>query len=208
MRGPEGPPVRPWNDHPLLTVRSATLRAGASLAATFCPVAAIAADGGPASLAEATRDRLPYLARPPGGSRVLLRRKRLPSTGTTCGCNLQTDRQGSEKGAVGTYGPIEWTSLPAVWGNGTKSVIGELLGGYMLIAYSFPLLSVFWSLLMFALLILWIFIVIWCFIDNFRRRDHHGVAKALWFLFIVFVPVIGVLAYIITRPSTEDVEVI
>jgi hypothetical protein len=39
------------------------------------------------------------------------------------------------------------------------------------------------------------------FIDNFRRKDHHGVAKALWFLFIVFVPVIGVLAYLITRPA-------
>ena len=62
----------------------------------------------------------------------------------------------------------------------------------MLLAYSFPLLSVFWSLLMFAGFILWIFIVVWCFIDNFPCRDHHGVAKALWFLFIVFVPVIGV----------------
>ncbi len=77
----------------------------------------------------------------------------------------------------------------------------------MLIAYSYPLLSVFWSLLMFALLVLWIIIVVWCFIDNFRRRDHHGVAKGLWFLFIVFVPVLGVLSYIITRPSTADVEV-
>jgi len=108
MRGPEGPPVRPWNDHPLLTVRSATLRAGASLAATFCPVAAIAADGGPASLAEATRDRLPYLARPPGGSRVLLRRKRLPSTGTTCGCNLQTGRDLKKE----RWGPMALSNGP------------------------------------------------------------------------------------------------
>ena len=59
-------------------------------------------------------------------------------------------------------------------------------------AYDYPLLGVFWSLLMFALLMLWIFIVIWAFIDNFRRTDHHGVAKALWFLFIVFVPIVGV----------------
>ena len=71
---------------------------------------------------------------------------------------------------------------------------------YVMLAYDFPLLGVFWSLFMFALFILWIFIVIWCFVDNFRRRDHHGLAKALWFLFIVFVPIIGVLAYIITRP--------
>jgi quinol-cytochrome oxidoreductase complex cytochrome b subunit len=70
-----------------------------------------------------------------------------------------------------------------------------------MLAYDYPLLSVFWSLLLFALFVLWIFIVVWVFIDNFRRRDHSGWAKALWTLFIVFVPVIGVLAYIIARPA-------
>ena len=58
----------------------------------------------------------------------------------------------------------------------------------MLLAYDYPLLGVFWSLLIFSLFVLWIFIVIWCFIDDFRRRDHGGLAKALWFLFIVFIP--------------------
>ncbi len=71
-------------------------------------------------------------------------------------------------------------------------------------AYDYPLLSVFWSLLMFSLLVLWIFIVVWCFIDNFRRRDHHGFAKAIWFLVLVFIPVIGVFAYIVTRPAEVD----
>ena len=70
----------------------------------------------------------------------------------------------------------------------------------MILAYDYPLLGVFWSLVMFAMFVLWIFIVVFVFIDNFRRTDHHGVAKGLWFLFIVFVPVIGVLAYLITRP--------
>ena len=74
-------------------------------------------------------------------------------------------------------------------------------------AYDYPLLSVFWSILWFALFVLWIFIVIWVFIDNFRRTDHSGWAKALWFLFIVFVPVIGVLAYIIARPADPYVVV-
>ena len=71
-------------------------------------------------------------------------------------------------------------------------------------AYDYPLLGVFWSLFLFAMLFLWIFIVIWVFVDNFRRRDHSGWAKALWFLFIVFVPVIGVLAYMVTRPPEMD----
>ena len=77
----------------------------------------------------------------------------------------------------------------------------------MILAYDYPLLGVFWSLFMFAMFVLWIFIVVFVFIDNFRRTDHHGVAKGLWFLFIVFVPVIGVLAYLITRPAEPVVVV-
>jgi len=69
-----------------------------------------------------------------------------------------------------------------------------------MLAYDYPLLSAFWTILIFALWVLWIFIVIWCFIDNFQRTDHGGWAKGLWFLFIVFVPIIGVLSYIVTRP--------
>jgi phage shock protein PspC (stress-responsive transcriptional regulator) len=79
---------------------------------------------------------------------------------------------------------------------------------YHVLAYDFPLLGVIWSLFVLAMFFLWVFIVIWCFIDNFRRTDHHGGAKALWFLFIVFVPVIGVLAYIITRPADPMVVVV
>jgi len=75
-----------------------------------------------------------------------------------------------------------------------------------MLAYDFPLLGVFWSLLEFAVLVIWIIIVIRVFIDNFERRDHGGFAKAMWTLFIVFVPVIGVIAYIITRP--REVEVV
>jgi quinol-cytochrome oxidoreductase complex cytochrome b subunit len=74
-------------------------------------------------------------------------------------------------------------------------------------AYDYPLLGVFWSLFLLMLMVLWIFIVIWVFIDNFRRSDHSGWAKALWFLFIVFVPVIGVLAYLVTRPADPYVIV-
>jgi ABC-type multidrug transport system permease subunit len=69
-----------------------------------------------------------------------------------------------------------------------------------MLAYDYPLLSVFWSILWFALVVLWIFTVIWAFIDNFRRTDHGGWAKALWFLFIVFMPILGVFVYLLARP--------
>ena len=41
-------------------------------------------------------------------------------------------------------------------------------------AYTWPLLDLFWTFLMFAGIVLLLFFVIWCFIDNFRRRDHRG----------------------------------
>ena len=41
--------------------------------------------------------------------------------------------------------------------------------------------------------------------DNFRRRDHSGWAKALWTIAIIFVPILGVFFYLIARP--RDLEV-
>jgi hypothetical protein len=68
-------------------------------------------------------------------------------------------------------------------------------------AYDFPLLSVFWALLMFSLMIMVIFTVIYAFIDNFRRPDHSGWAKAGWALLIVILPFIGTLIYLVARPA-------
>jgi Phospholipase_D-nuclease N-terminal len=74
------------------------------------------------------------------------------------------------------------------------------------LAYDYPILGVFWTLLMFFFFLLYVFIVIWCFVDNFRRRDHGAVAKTLWFLFLVFLPVIGVVAYLLSRPVAVELE--
>jgi len=73
-----------------------------------------------------------------------------------------------------------------------------------MLAYDYPLLGIFWTMMMFFIWAAWIFVVVWVFIDNFRRRDRSGGAKALWTLLIIFVPVIGVLAYMIARPSSLD----
>jgi cbb3-type cytochrome oxidase subunit 3 len=51
----------------------------------------------------------------------------------------------------------------------------------------------------FFLWIIWIWILIVVFIDIFRSRDLSGWAKALWFLFVLFIPLIGVLVYLIAR---------
>ena len=64
---------------------------------------------------------------------------------------------------------------------------------------SYPLLNVFWSIFIFFLWVLWIWILIWIFIDIFRSRDLSGWAKALWFLFVLFIPLVGILVYLIAR---------
>ena len=49
-----------------------------------------------------------------------------------------------------------------------------------------------------------IFVVIYAFIDNFRRSDHSGVAKAGWALLIIVFPLLGALIYILTRPEMSN----
>jgi hypothetical protein len=74
-----------------------------------------------------------------------------------------------------------------------------------MLAYTYPLLGVFWTITMFFLWAAWIYVVIWVFMDNFRRHDHSGWAKALWTIAIIFVPILGVFFYLIARP--RDLEV-
>jgi type VI protein secretion system component VasK len=64
---------------------------------------------------------------------------------------------------------------------------------------SYPLLNLFWTMFEFFLWVIWIWILIWVFIDIFRSSDLSGWAKALWFLFVLLIPLIGVLVYLIAR---------
>ncbi len=73
-----------------------------------------------------------------------------------------------------------------------------------MLAYDFPLLGVFWSLLMLFMFVMIGFVVVYTFIDNFRRTDHSGLAKASWALVIVVFPLLGSIVYIITRPEMTD----
>ena len=66
-------------------------------------------------------------------------------------------------------------------------------------SYSYPLLGVFWTIFEIFLWVIWIWILIWVFIDIFRSQDLSGWGKALWFLFVLFIPLIGVLVYLIAR---------
>ncbi len=68
-----------------------------------------------------------------------------------------------------------------------------------MLGYTYPLLSIFWSLLMFAAVVILIFVIIYALIDNFSRRDHSGWAKAGWCVLIVFLPFLETLIYYVNR---------
>ena len=66
-------------------------------------------------------------------------------------------------------------------------------------AYDYPLGGVFLSMLYFFLFFIWIWILITVFVDIFRSRDLNGWIKALWCIFVIIVPFLGVFIYLIAR---------
>ena len=66
-------------------------------------------------------------------------------------------------------------------------------------SYSYPLLGAFWTIFEIFLWVIWFWILITIIIDIFRSHDLSGWVKALWFVFILFLPLIGVLVYLIAR---------
>ena len=68
-----------------------------------------------------------------------------------------------------------------------------------MLASSYPILDIFLTTLYFFLFIIWIWLLFMVFIDVFRSHDIGGWAKALWVIFIVVMPYLGVLVYLIAR---------
>ena len=72
------------------------------------------------------------------------------------------------------------------------------------LASDYPFLDIFWTMCIFFAWVIWIWLLILVLSDNFRRRDHGGFAKAMWTLFVIFTPVLGVLVYMIARPPEDE----
>jgi hypothetical protein len=68
-----------------------------------------------------------------------------------------------------------------------------------LFAADYPFLDVLWTLLIFFLWVMWFWLLIVIIGDVFRRRDIGGGKKTIWLIFILFVPFIGVLAYVLAN---------
>jgi Phospholipase_D-nuclease N-terminal/Short C-terminal domain len=67
------------------------------------------------------------------------------------------------------------------------------------VAADYPFLEVLWTLLVFFAWVAWFWLLITIAIDVFRRRDIGGGKKTLWLIFMLFIPFIGVFAYLIVN---------
>jgi hypothetical protein len=68
--------------------------------------------------------------------------------------------------------------------------------------------EVLWTFIWFTFIFIWIWLAISVFIDIFRSHDLSGVAKAIWILFIIIVPLIAILIYLIVRGDKMRVHAV
>jgi hypothetical protein len=66
-------------------------------------------------------------------------------------------------------------------------------------ATSYPFLDILWTMIIFFAWVIWIWIAITVLIDVFRRSDISGWAKAAWVIFVIILPFLGVLVYLIAN---------
>jgi Short C-terminal domain/Phospholipase_D-nuclease N-terminal len=69
----------------------------------------------------------------------------------------------------------------------------------MLLAADYPFLDVFWTIVVFFAWVAWLWILFTVFADLFRRHDIGGWGKAGWVVFLIVVPFLGVLIYLIAQ---------
>jgi hypothetical protein len=71
--------------------------------------------------------------------------------------------------------------------------------GALMPAYDYPLIGAFLTMLFFFLWIVWLFLLFRTIWDIFRSEDLSGWAKALWLIFVIILPFLGVFVYVIAR---------
>ena|SRR5436189_5708492 len=70
-----------------------------------------------------------------------------------------------------------------------------------MLAADYPFLDVVWTMLIFFAWVIWFWLLIVVFGDIFRRRDIGGGMKALWIIFVIILPYLGVFIYLIAEHS-------
>ncbi|CAL9345470.1 hypothetical protein SUDANB120_00352 [Streptomyces sp. enrichment culture] len=73
------------------------------------------------------------------------------------------------------------------------------MDGSVTLAYDYPVLGVFWTTMWIFLWIMWFFLLFRVISDIFRDHDLNGWGKAAWLVFVLILPFLGVLVYVIAR---------
>ncbi|MGA2835224.1 MAG: SHOCT domain-containing protein [Acidimicrobiales bacterium] len=68
-----------------------------------------------------------------------------------------------------------------------------------MLAYTYPLADLLWTMLEVFLFVVWIWLLFIVFADIFRSHDMNGWVKALWVIFVIVLPFLGILVYLIAR---------
>jgi hypothetical protein len=68
-----------------------------------------------------------------------------------------------------------------------------------MLAYTYPLADLFGTMLGLFVFFIWFWLLIVVFSDIFRSKDMGGGAKALWVIFVIILPFLGILVYLIAR---------
>ena len=68
-----------------------------------------------------------------------------------------------------------------------------------MLSYVYPQMGVFWSIFWFFIWVVWLLILFRVIIDIFRSNNLRGGAKALWLIFVVLLPYLGVFIYLIAH---------
>jgi hypothetical protein len=74
------------------------------------------------------------------------------------------------------------------------------------LAEEFSFFDVLWLMIIFSTWLMVIALVVVVLVDNFRRDDHSGWAKAGWTLLVIALPLLGAIVYQIARPRTASEE--
>ena len=75
----------------------------------------------------------------------------------------------------------------------------EVQPNVALLAYDYPFLGVFWSMLVFFAWVIWFVLLFRIIMDIFSRHDIGGGGKTLWIIFVIILPFLGVFVYLIAN---------
>ncbi|MFD6875952.1 MULTISPECIES: SHOCT domain-containing protein [unclassified Streptomyces] len=73
------------------------------------------------------------------------------------------------------------------------------MDGSVYLAYDYPVLGAFWTVMWIFLWVMWLVLLFRIVVDLFRDHEMSGWVKAAWLLFLILIPFLGVLVYVIAR---------